>query len=206
MRTPTSPPAQDLAPNTTQGVPGLKFKEASIKGTVDIFPQYMVRSIRKVNGKAAIRMFAADKPQGGSILCIMSLTILAERVDAIALDLFGIQLESDGGFRYVHCFRRKLAVSNGFVSFKTTMNRLLLRDGGMCLKGVDQDAIREYLGIEIHDAIEASPIRIEEITKEGMIDTNCVSMEISENPMQDVTLNLNIGLEQASLMQQKLYT
>jgi hypothetical protein len=161
---------------------------AKIDGTVVVFPQWVVRAIRKEHYRAAIIMVFPSYPQNGTIMCLMSLTILADKTERLAFGLFGVHLETEGALQ--------CAVYDSGV-------RMVPRPK-IGLQGATDHAILTYLGPEIHLAIEASPIRMEE-KRHGILTTNYVTLVITSDPTAGSMLNLNLGLEEAYQLKKKLY-
>ncbi|KAF2253261.1 hypothetical protein BU26DRAFT_547790 [Trematosphaeria pertusa] len=73
---------------------------AKINGLVSVFPQWIVRAIRKGHGVGVTMVFPANLPTG-RVQCLMSLAISPDKVQRLASVLFDIHLEIEDGFRFV---------------------------------------------------------------------------------------------------------
>lgn len=60
----------------------------------DVFPQYLCGAIRKIGDTASVQMDFSRSPDG-NINCFMSLGVMANKVQYIAMELFGVHLEMD---------------------------------------------------------------------------------------------------------------
>jgi len=144
-----------------------------------IFPQYICGAIRKYNEKAAATMVFPSQLSEGKIECLLSLSILPNKVQYLAMKLFGVNLEIDGMSRYI-------VQDNGA--------KLLV--GEVVLQAAEGEAaITELLGPEISAGIEMSPLRKEEV-RQGLLLTNCIMLRVTGNSLEDGILNLNLGLEE----------
>ena len=127
-------------------------------------------------------------PYSLGVVCLMSLAILSNKVAYLAMELFGVHVEIDGGFQYV-------VLENGV--------RLLPRPA-LVKQGGRDEAIARLLGFEISKAIKLSPTRKEEMNQAILV-TRCVTMEITSNPMDDGVLNLNLGQDEGYYVKETLF-
>jgi len=151
------------------------------------FPQYMCSAIRKSGDRAAVTMVFPYFP-GGTVVCLMSLAILASKVEYLAMELFGVHLETEDGFRCV-------VLENG---------GRLVPGQDMILQGARDEAILKLFGLEASRGIAASPAREEEV-RQAILATRCVTMRVSSNPNDDVMVSLNLGLEEGFRIKETLY-
>ena len=150
-----------------------------------IFPQNTCGVIRKNGDTAMITMVF---PYSLSLVCLMSLSILPNKIQHLAMRLFSVHLEIENGFRYV-------ILKDGV--------RLLPRPS-LVIQGADEVAVRTELGGDVGQAISLSPTRREEI-KQAILATWCVTMEISSNPEEDGVLNLNLGEDEGHQIRKTLF-
>ena len=118
----------------------------------------------------------------------MSLAIRANKVEFIAIQLFGIHVETEDGFRCI-----------------------VLENGARCVPGRDTslqgarpEAISKLLGSDISCAIAASLAREDEV-RQSIFATRCVTMQIARNPDEGAILNLNLGLDGGFETKDKLF-
>lgn len=130
-----------------------------------------------------------DFPFDGLVDCLMSLAIHQNKVEYLALALFNVHVESEGQVRYV-------MLNEG---------AKLIPNPEMTLKGARDDAILRILGVEIHEAIQASRMRKKEL-EEGNLVTECVSMIFTDRSDEGAVINLSLGLKDGAQIQNKLYT
>lgn len=161
---------------------------ANIDGLVSVFPQWLVRAIRKGQDVAVGVTMVFPALPNGKVQCLMSLAISPDKVQRLASVLFDIHLEIEGGFRFV--------VYNDTVRISPRPE--------INLQGATGKAIIECLGCEIHRAIEASPARSEE-RRNGILATNCVTMVVTGDPSEESILNLCLGLKEAYQIKETLY-
>ena len=120
----------------------------------------------------------------------MSLAIMPHKVDYVAAKLFDVHTETDQDhlFRYV-------VLDNGI--------KLLPRPE-LAIQGAGEEGIEKLLGSLISHAIEASPVREEEVL-EAISTTNCVTMRLPGRFVDDATLNLNLELEEGFQIKDRLH-
>ncbi|KAF2007863.1 hypothetical protein P154DRAFT_412282, partial [Amniculicola lignicola CBS 123094] len=152
-----------------------------------IFPLYMCSAILKVDNKANLTMtFPAH--DSGRIDCLMSLVILPNKVQNVARELFGVNLEIDGNIWYV-------ILGNGV---------RLLPGLELHLQGAQNEGIVGLLGNSISSAIKGSPIRREEV-REAMLATSCVTLIITRSPQEGGVLNLNLEVGEGFELKRALF-
>lgn len=161
--------------------------DPSIKRIACVYPQYLCGAIRKTGSTAAVTMVFPSYFPGGKVACLMSLAIVANKVQHIAMELFGTHLETEDGFRYI-------IQENG--------GRLFPQE--VVLQGAQDRAIAKLLGPETSYAIAVSPVRKEEVRQE-IHATRCVTLQITSNCHEDAILSLNLGLEEGFQLKEKLY-
>jgi hypothetical protein len=163
--------------NRTLNAEQQTISNPSIERIAAVFPEDMCGAIRSHSGKAGITMtFPYDVTS--QVACLMSLDILAHKVASLAMNLFGIHVETDGGLRYIVLAHGVRCVPGQEMSFQ----------------GVGADAINTLLGPHIHSWVAASPARREEV-KQAIIVTRCITMQISRRPDEGAILNINMSLE-----------
>ena len=151
-----------------------------------IFPQYTCGVIRRTGDRASITMAF---PYRLGVGCLMSLSILSNKVEYLAMKLFGVHIETEDGFRYV--------------VFQKDGVRLLPRPY-LAVQGACDETISMLLGPEVSYAISVSPVRKEEI-KQAILATRCVTMEITSNSQDDCVLNLNLGQDEGYKIRKTLF-
>jgi hypothetical protein len=154
----------------------------------DIFPPYLCSSIGKLGTTASITMAFPARLSVTNVDCLMSLSILPNKVQYLAMELFGVHVESDAGYRY-------LVLENGV--------RVLV-GSEVVIQGGKDAGIEKLLGPEPSLAIRKSPLRKEEI-KQGMVATNCVTLRMPGSCEYDSILNLCLGLDEAFRLKDALF-
>ena len=151
-----------------------------------IFPQYTCGIIRRTGYKASITMAF---PYSLGVDCLLSLSILSNKVEYLAMKLFGVHIETEGEFRYV--------------VFQKDGVRLLPRPA-LAIQGACDETISMLLGPEVSNAISVSPVRKEEI-KQAILATRCVTMSITNNSHEDCVLTLNLGQDEGYKIRKTLF-
>ncbi|KJZ71579.1 hypothetical protein HIM_09048 [Hirsutella minnesotensis 3608] len=164
-----------------------RLEKAPVKGIAAVLPQYMCGAIRKSGMKASVTMTFPHEQNGG-IHCFMSLSILPNKLEFVAMKLLGVHLETEGKMRYV-------IFPNG---------AKMLPRPEVSLQGAMDETIRELLGSMIASAVAGSPLRKEEIAN-AVLATTCVTMTISNSAHDDGILNLNLGLEGGIAVKEALF-
>lgn len=121
--------------------------------------------------------------------CAMTLAIVNHKVERCARDLFGVNVETEGQFRYV-------VLQNGSRIIPTPELTLL---------DCQPDAIEPMFGPNAAWAIAKSEYRRQEGQMGRSHVTGCVSMVISSNANDGACITLNLGLAEASHTRKKLY-
>ncbi len=150
-----------------------------------IFPPYTCGVIRRTDDRASVTM---TFPYRLGLGCLMSLAILSNKVEHLAMKLFGVHIETEDGFRY--------AVLKDGVRLRPYQS--------LAIQGACEEAISELLGTEVTQAISVSPVRKEEI-KQAILATRCVTMEITSNAQDCCFLNLNLGEDEGYKIRRTLY-
>ena len=168
---------------------------ASLAAATDLFPAYLAGAIRRIphpSSKnvlvAAISITFPAAAFTSKIRCQMALMVTDNKVQRIAKELFGAELEINAGLRYV-CLS---------ASTKVLPNPLLT------LQGCRLDVISTIFGEETACAITASPLYQEDI-RQGHDYTDCVSMVISHQAADGATLYVSLGLMRGNEIRDKLY-
>jgi hypothetical protein len=149
-----------------------------------IFDHYMIDAIRKHGDRAAITM---TFPFSHSMVS-MGLYILPNTIQFIAMQLFGVHIHVDNGFRYI-------LLGNG--------TRLRIQ-GALVMDRAQVHSIRPVLGPEVDGAVNGSPARKDEV-KKGLDHTGCVSLQISSVPDDDGILSLTFGAAEGFTIKEKLF-
>jgi hypothetical protein len=164
------------------------FEYPPLQGISKIFDSSMCGSIRlrsfEDGLKAAVTMIFPVVV--GPVNCLMSLDIRERDVDRLAMILFGAEIKWVEQVLHV-------VLASGFT--------MIVPNAEATLKGVSDKTIIDVFGAEIHDAINATPIRRREL-KERKHVTECVSMIITRN---GAIISLCLGLEGGVEIQNKLY-
>ncbi|KAL6240635.1 hypothetical protein RBB50_012462 [Rhinocladiella similis] len=149
-----------------------------------IFPPYMAHAIRKSDDRAHLEMVF---PYSLGMVCI-SLAILSAKVEYIAMELFGIHVETEAGFRYID---------------QGDGARVLIQ-GEVILQGAKDEAITKLFGLQMSNDFNASPARQKEIDL-GICRTRFVTMQITSNPGEDSVVTISIGEEEAFRVKEILF-
>jgi hypothetical protein len=153
------------------------------------FPQYLCSAVTKYGDTAVVTMAFPSQLSSSRIACLLSLSILPNKVQHFAKELYRINLESDGDFR-------SIVQDNGV---------RIIPNGDLVLQGVqDKAAMLALLGSEASDGIEKSPQREEEV-RQGIIATSCVTLRITGRSREVGILNLNLGLEKGFQWRDELF-
>lgn len=148
-----------------------------------------IRKISHQNDTVSTAAVTMAFPPWALLDCLMSLDILPSKVQYFAMALFKVRVEGEGQIR--------------FVSLKDGVR--LVPNPELTLKGVQDEAISEVFGAEIHRAITACRMRKKEL-REGNKATECVSMILTSNHNEGAILNLALGLEEGIRIRRLLYT
>lgn len=170
--------------------------DASLAGTTDLFPAALANSIKRVphsrSGNelvAAIStIFPTEREVTDKFGCQMALEITADKVPYLAHKLFGVQVETKAGLRYI-------IWSSG---------SKVLPCPKFTLQGCPFDAILSVFGEEANNAMAASP-KFKEDRKEWRSITDCMSMEISHLADEGATIYVSMGLWEGARIRKKLY-
>ena len=153
----------------------------------DIFRPYMCAAVCKKNDRAAVTMLF-PKLSVGPVVCLMSLAIYPNKVEYLALELFGVHVESEAGLRYiVRENRGRLNPSPEIV-----------------LQGAREDSIMRLFGPRLTQAIMNSPTRKEEL-RQGISLTRCVSMTVNTYSDVQAILSLDTGPKDSLELKATLY-
>ncbi|KAH7363644.1 hypothetical protein B0T11DRAFT_298877 [Plectosphaerella cucumerina] len=152
-----------------------------------VFPTYLCTAIRTTEMGASVTMtFPYD--QGGGIHCLMSLAILPNKLEFIAMKLFGLHLETDGDMRYALVGRSRLRPNTD-----------------LSVQGASWAALLELLGETTSIALARSPLREYELKTQSSQYTSCVSLIWTGDARQDGILSLNLGFREGVAIKEKLY-
>lgn len=179
--------------NTYSHVTQEVFEHASLLGTGTIFNKYLCDVIRKVCirvGTSSVWKAAVTTVfpiWGGPVDCLLSLDICEWGVEYLMKTLFNAKVRSTEQGRHI-------VLREG-----TT---LIVPKSETILKGVNESAIIEVFGSEIHKGIIEGPVRKREF-QEGKEMTECVSMILTR---QGAIINLSLGLERGLEIKGKLYS
>ncbi|POR32418.1 Uncharacterized protein TPAR_07375 [Tolypocladium paradoxum] len=182
-------------PNIIDGLCG-KFSDASPKATSEFFPSYMNSAIRRNKvpidntyvTRAAITMTFPAIPSEKDD-CAMSFEILENKVQHCAYVLFGIIIENEGNTRYV-------VHPNG--------SRMRFRN--LDIQDCQSDAIAAMFGDDAERAIRKSKYFQEEKEEARGSITGCVRMAITQYANEGAVITLNLGLAEACVARDKLYS
>jgi hypothetical protein len=122
-----------------------------------------------------------------SLDCVMSLYISSNKVQYLVMGLFGINLETEGRFRYAN-------LPNG----------ARLRPDDVILQGVTHEAIDEFLSCRIRGAIDKSPSRQEEV-RFAIYRTECVSLRLTNGATEDALLTIAMELDDEFQIKEVLF-
>ncbi|KAB5514947.1 hypothetical protein GE09DRAFT_1179690 [Coniochaeta sp. 2T2.1] len=171
---------------------GQVVEGASIDGLLGLFPEYLSGAIRRDHSRndritAAVTMNFPSS-SFGEVACIMTLVVQANKVERLAMLLFGAHVESEG-----RC--REIVLQEG---------ARLRPSPQITLQGTHSDAISKVFGSMTATAIAAAPYRRREI-REGTRATRCVSMTILNECDATAMITLTLGLEEGLQIKKMLY-
>jgi hypothetical protein len=159
--------------------------EPPMARTARVFPDYMCTAIKTRGDRAALTIIF---PYTLEVVCLMSLAIRPNKVEHIAMKLFGVHIEVEDEFRW-----------------------LILGNGARCLispetplQGARMEAVNALLGNDVADAVATSPTRQKEVEK-SIVATRCVTFSIDSNPAEGGFLNLNLGTQGGHEIKGKLF-
>jgi hypothetical protein len=168
------------------------LKYASIAACAAIFPPYLARAIviRALPDNSDLLGAAVSMalPFQGFTKCLVRVEVASSKVQHIALDLFGAQLETERGVRYLY-------QPNG--QKVTPYPRLLLREGRL-------DSISGFFGSEVAGAISATPIYKTD-SRGGKEYTSCVSMAISSVADDSADIFIMLWPREGMVLRDRLY-
>ncbi|KAJ4178779.1 hypothetical protein NW759_017333 [Fusarium solani] len=121
----------------------------------DVFPQFMCSAIRKNGDSAAVEMVFPYFRNDEKVVCAMSLSILPNKVQYLALKLFGWHLETDE----TETFRYLVSEDGGGIAMPGET---------IVLQGARDKALSDLLGDEVRHAVTASLMRKEEVRQAVM--------------------------------------
>ncbi|KAF1962873.1 hypothetical protein CC80DRAFT_99430 [Byssothecium circinans] len=148
-----------------------------------MFSTYLRGAIRKHGDRAAVSItLYSHLPDG-----LLSLVILPSRVQYLAHELFGINVEIEGQLRYV-------VQANGCK---------LVPKPEITLEGARGEAMPQLFGEWVTRGIEANLIRIEE-AKQGL-PASCVTMHFTSNQKDDAYLHITMGSIEVYQMYETLF-
>ncbi|KAK7403394.1 hypothetical protein QQX98_010838 [Neonectria punicea] len=160
---------------------------ATVIGVMDVFPPYICGAVIK-NHALNVAMVQMAFPRFPSDDCLMILTIQPNKVEYLAMALFGIHLETEDEQRY-------LVLQNG---------SRVVPSNQMSLEGAEEGAVTTILGQTISSAIQHSWKRTLEIGNAART-TRCVTMGVGMKSDAPALLNLWLGLERGVELRHKLY-
>lgn len=178
---------QEASTNPPDAALVQRMQVAAIAGVRDVFPPYICSAVLKnhaLNGAMVEMSF----PRYPSDDCLMVLTIQPNKIEYLAMALFGIHLESEAQQRY-------LVLQNG---------SRVVPSSQISLEGAEEGAIAGILGRSVNDAIRSSWQRTREIGNATHV-TRCVAMQVDVKPSAPALLNLLLGLEKGVELGHKLY-
>ncbi|KAG6354866.1 hypothetical protein INS49_003947 [Diaporthe citri] len=169
------------------------LKYASIAECASIFPPYLARAIvRRTlphNSGTLGAAISMALPFQGFTKCLVRIEVTSSKVEHIAQELFGAQLETEHGVRYLY-------QPNG--QKITPYPRLLLRECRL-------DNIGSFFGSELADAIFATPVYQMDIQKRNGY-TSCVSMAISSVADESADIFILLWPKEGMALRDRLYT
>lgn len=137
---------------------------ASVEGILDLFPDYLGGAIRRdgtgdqITGAVTMNF---PRTSFGDVSCIMTLVVQANKVERLAMLLFGAHVESEGR-------SREVVLQDG---------ARLLPSPQVILQGSYGNAVHQVFGSVTAAAITAAPFRRREMLQ-GTRATRCVTMTI----------------------------
>ncbi|KIW10063.1 hypothetical protein PV08_11839 [Exophiala spinifera] len=170
-------------------VPSRSFKQQTVSDPPaqllpNLFPEYMCSTVKKDGDQAKVEMVF---PYTLGMVC-MSLVILSSKIQHVAMELFGVHVESEDGYRVI-------IEENG---------RRLTPQPELVISGAPDAAISKLLGSDMGNFIKVSPARKKEL-KQGIRITRFVTMRISCDPQEDGILTINMGEAEGYLVKCTLF-
>jgi hypothetical protein len=167
---------------------------ASLKEATNLFPPFISNAIQRIPQAANETVFAADITMSLPVTiwdtyeCQMTIGVAENKVERIARHLFGVDLETTTGLRYV-CHPG---------------GGRLLPNPELTISDCRDNVIEELFGEEIFNAIKGSVLYQDEV-KQMLHYTKCVSMVISVQADRGAQLCISLGLMEATRIRAKLY-
>lgn len=167
---------------------------ASLDGMTRLFPVYIADSINRIPDprhnnilKASI---ALSFPNIASVAeCQLTLYISPHKIDSLAKELFGMQLEVHAGLRYVYFAQEGTKV---------------LPNPHLTFRGCRSDVVSRVLGTEVFEAVAAcAEYRREAMQRRGR--TECVSMVVTHDASQEAEISVSMGIVKAISIREQLF-
>lgn len=167
----------------------------SLLGTAQLFPRYLAGAVKRTANPTdgsgyvtAVAMILPAAPFATRRGCQMTLDIMSNKVEHLAMDLFNVHLETTEGLRYLCC----------------AGGAKVLPNPKLTVRGCLHSAITRIFGAETAHAIRASPGYQDEV-KQGRDCTDCVSMAISHGAEDVAQIVVELGLREGSLISERLF-
>lgn len=160
---------------------------ADIEGLA-LFPEYLRGAIRRDDGdKGKTAAVSMNFPPNiiADVDCVMTMEVLPNKVERLAMLLFDAHLEVNGK-------ARELVLPGGVTAIAYR------------LQGGRPKPISDVFGSETAAAISSAPYRRHEVS-EGSISTRCVSMSDFVNADKGAIITLTLGMREGSQIFEKLF-
>lgn len=183
---PTSPKISHQRIDQGQGLVAADATAPSPINVSRAFPPFLCSAI--IKDELSMAMVQMSFPDNPSDDCQMTLSIFPNKVQYLAMVLFGIHLESDTGQRYV-------VLGNGSRVVPTHQ---------MLLDGAEEKGSAEIFGLPTNKAVQTSCKRVEEIAN-ASTRTKCIAMSVSRRSNDPASLSLTLGLEESHELRRLLF-
>ncbi|KUI64466.1 hypothetical protein VM1G_00658 [Cytospora mali] len=165
--------------------------DASVSACMQLFPTYLAGAIRrnlKMDNTFVAAAVAIALPYRQWTGCMMRLEVISSKVNHIAWELFGAQLEVDKGYRYIY-------LPGG---------SRVAPDPRLVLKGCRFSPLRQFFGTQVAEAILATRLCQRDI-QEGRDQTSCISMTLTSDLDGSAEIYILLRLKEGALLRDKLY-
>jgi hypothetical protein len=160
------------------------FSDPDFARLGSLFPINLHSAIQQHDNKADVSITFPPRDD-----CILRLAILPNKIQNLAMELFGLNVEIDGSLRYV----------------RSTKGRKSIPQPALREQGIETHVISGLFGFVIQQGIESSSIRRKE-TRNGFLSlTACGEMELSKNSAECAYLYITIGTDVGITVHSQLF-
>lgn len=170
---PISPTSGGEEASSTQSytAQGTEYAWPKAQNLPFIFPHHTCVGIVKKGDVASVTLSFPPDPS----LCCLIVDITAKEAQSLSKELFGVQIRNENDQLFVVLDNGAIAEIKGSVTFR----------------GVDVVAVDKIFGQAVGSGFRQSPPRLQELSL-GALLSNCLTMEIWDNPSRSVRLRLMV--------------